>query len=79
MTIAEQQMYNAWYKSLGNKIYDWHEAKPENKDLINLLKAVEVVGIYTNKLETENRHLKAELDVLKNEIQSKVNSIKELL
>ncbi len=36
MELTEHQIYNAWYKALGNKLMDWHEAKPDNKDLINL-------------------------------------------
>jgi len=72
MELTEHQIYNAWYKSLGNKLMDWHEAKPDNKDLINLLKAVELIGTHNNKLNKENRELELELKTIK-------QTLKELL
>jgi hypothetical protein len=65
MELTEHQIYNAWYKALGNKLMDWHEAKPDNKDLINLLKAVELIGTHNNKLNKENRELELELKTIK--------------
>jgi len=65
MELTEHQIYNAWYKALGNKLIDWHEAKPDNKDLINLLKAVELIGTHNNKLNKENRELELELKTIK--------------
>jgi hypothetical protein len=72
MELTEHQIYNAWYKALGNKLMDWHEAKPDNKDLINLLKAVELIGTHNNKLNKENRELELELKTIK-------QTLKELL
>jgi len=72
MELTEHQIYNAWYKALGNKLIDWHEAKPDNKDLINLLKAVELIGTHNNKLNKENRELELELKTIK-------QTLKELL
>ena len=72
MELTEHQIYNAWYKALGNKLMDWHEAKPDNKDLINLLKAIELIGTHNNKLNKENRELELELKTIK-------QTLKELL
>jgi hypothetical protein len=72
MELTEHQIYNAWYKALGNKLMDWHEAKPDNKDLVNLLKAVELIGTHNNKLNKENRELELELKTIK-------QTLKELL
>ena len=72
MELTEHQINNAWYKALGNKLMDWHEAKPDNKDLINLLKAVELIGTHNNKLNKENRELELELKTIK-------QTLKELL
>lgn len=65
MELTGHQIYNAWYRVLGNKLMDWHEAKPDNKDLINLLKAVELIGTHNNKLNKENRELELELKTIK--------------
>lgn len=69
MELTEHQIYNAWYKALGNKLMDWHEAKPDNKDLINLLKAVELIGTHNNKLNKENRELELELKTIKQKLK----------
>lgn len=79
MQLIEQQEYSAWYKSLGNKIYDWHELKPDNLDLKNLLKGVEVIGVYNNKLQNENNALKRDLDKLKQELAITLNNLNKLL
>ena len=79
MELTEHQIYNAWYKSLGNKLMDWHEAKPQNKDLINLLRAVEIIGIHNNKLNKENRELKSESEKLKEQVKEALSKLNELL
>jgi hypothetical protein len=79
MKLVEQQEYIAWYKSVGNKIYDWHELKPDNLDIKNLLKGVEVIGVYNNKLQNENNILKRELDELKQELTITLNNLNKLL
>ena len=79
MQLIEQQEYSAWYKSLGDKIYDWHELKPDNLDLKNLLKGVEVIGVYNNKLQNENNVLKRDLDKLKQELAITLNNLNKLL
>lgn len=79
MKLVEQQEYSAWYKSLGNKIYDWHELKPDNLDLKNLLKGVEVIGVYNNKLQNENNVLKRDLEKLKQELAITLNNLNKLL
>ena len=70
MELIEHQTYNAWFKSLGNKLLDWHEEKPQNKDLINLLKAVEFIGLHNNKLNKEIRELESELENIKEAINN---------
>lgn len=54
MNVLQKQSYRLYFNWLSNKIIDWHEKKPANKDLNNCIKALETIGIYTNSLQIEN-------------------------
>ena len=79
MELIEHQTYNAWYKALGNKLLDWHEAKPDNKDLINLVKAVEVIGVHNARIVKENRQLEFELQSLKEKLKETIEDLNSML
>jgi chaperonin cofactor prefoldin len=78
MDLIEHQTYNAWYKSIGNKLLDWHEARPENKDLSNILKGIEFIGLHVVKLNKENKRLELELSSIKEEISLTLNKLNKL-
>ena len=75
MELIERQQYNAFFKFVGEKLLKWQELKPNNKEVSNLLEAIEFIGLHNNQLEAENRQLESELESIK---QSVRNSISEL-
>ena len=54
MTLLQEQAYHLWFQVLSEKIMEWSKAKPANTDLMNCVKALSEIGIYTNQLKTEN-------------------------
>jgi len=53
MTLLQRQSYLVWYSFLMDKLLEWQEQKPNNKDLKNCLKAITQIGLYNNLLQTE--------------------------
>ena len=53
MTLLQRQSYLVWYSFLMDKLLDWQEQKPNNKDLKNCVKAITQIGLYNNLLQTE--------------------------
>ena len=53
MTLLQRQSYLVWYSFLINKLLEWQEQKPNNKDLKNCIKAITQIGLYNNLLQTE--------------------------
>ena len=53
MTLLQRQSYLVWYSFLMNKLLEWQEKKPNNKDLKNCVKAITQIGLYNNLLQTE--------------------------
>lgn len=53
MTLLQRQSYLVWYSFLMNKLLEWQEQKPNNKDLKNCVKAITQIGLYNNLLQTE--------------------------
>ena len=53
MTLLQRQSYLVWYSFLMNKLLEWQEQKPNNKDLKNCIKAITQIGLYNNLLQTE--------------------------
>ena len=53
MTLLQRQSYLVWYSFLMDKLLDWQEQKPNNKDLKNCIKAITQIGLYNNLLQTE--------------------------
>jgi hypothetical protein len=54
MELMTKQKYICYADYLGNKIIEWVDAKPNNKDLRNVLKSVRIVLQYNIDLEVEN-------------------------
>ena len=57
MDALQKQAYNLWFNWLADKIMEWKDAKPLNKDLRNCIKAMNEIGLFVNGLRTENEVL----------------------
>lgn len=57
MDALQKQAYNLWFNFLADKIMQWKDAKPLNKDLKNCIKAMNEIGMFVNGLRTENEVL----------------------
>lgn len=75
MGLIEKQQYNAYFKFVGEKLLKWQELKPNNKEISNLLEAIEFIGLHNNQLEAENRQLEAELESLKQSVRDSINNL----
>jgi len=53
MTLLQKQSYYHWFQFLGNKVIEWRDASG-NKDIKNVLKATNEIGLYVAQLEREN-------------------------
>lgn len=67
MNLLQKQSYLTWFDFLANKIVEWNELKPDNKDLKNCIKAIGEIGIFTNSLLNENTIVQKRLDLLRHE------------
>lgn len=54
MNVLQKQSYRLYFNWLSNKIIEWYDLKPANKDLSNCIKALETIGTYANSLQIEN-------------------------
>ena len=57
MDALQKQAYNLWFNFLADKVMEWKDAKPLNKDLKNCIKAMNEIGMFVNGLRTENEVL----------------------
>jgi len=79
MDLLKKQSYNLWYSFLMQKIIEWQEQKPNNKDLNNCVKAIAEVGIYANSLYTELEIVKKRESLIRNEKNKEILKLKEEL
>jgi len=82
MNLLQSQTYNLWFNWLADKIMEWKDAKPLNKDLRNCIKAMNEIGIFVNSLRTEAEVLHKRVQLIrqqKNElIQKQQEQIEQL-
>jgi len=78
MELIERQQYNAFFKFVGEKLLKWQELKPNNKEISNLLEAIEFIGLHNNQLEAENRQLESELESLKQSVKDSINNLNSI-
>ncbi len=82
MNLLQSQTYNLWFNWLADKIMEWKDAKPLNKDLRNCIKAMNEIGIFVNGLRTEVEVLNKRVQLIrqqKNElIQKQQEQIEQL-
>ena len=75
-----KQKYICYADYLGNKIIEWVDAKPNNKDLRNVLKSVRIVLQYNIDLEVENEILRKKVSLyrdLKNKQEQEFYEFKQ--
>ena len=78
MELIERQQYNAFFKFVSEKLLKWQQLKPDNKEIRNLLDAIEFIGLHNNQLEVENRKLQSELESLKRCVGNSINNLNNL-
>ena len=78
MELIERQQYNAFFKFVGEKLLKWQQLKPDNKEIRNLLDAIEFIGLHNNQLEVENRKLQSELESLKRCVDNSINNLNRI-
>ena len=76
MTLLQKQSYNLWFNHIADKVMQWCDAKPANKDLRNFVKGMNEIGQYVNQLNIENKVLEKKVSAIRN---SKNEDIIELL
>lgn len=82
MDGLQKQAYNLWFNWLADKIMEWKDAKPLNKDLRNCIKAMNEIGMFVNGMRTEVEVLRKRITLVrqqKNELlQKQKEQIEEL-
>ena len=79
MDLLQKQSYGLWYSYLIEKLIDWQEAKPNNKDLKNCVKAITEIGILSSQLITEVEVLTKKVDYIRNEKNKEIQKLKQEL
>ena len=78
MTLIQKQSYYHWFQYLGSKVIEWRDASG-NKDVKNVLKAANEIGLYVAGLERENEMLKLKVSLelkLRLKAESELNHFK---
>jgi len=79
MDLLRKQQYGLWYSFLIEKLIDWQEEKPNNKDLKNCVKAITEIGILSSQLMTEVDILTKKVDLIRHEKNKEIQKLKQEL
>jgi len=79
MDLLQKQQYGLWYSFLIEKLIDWKEEKPNNKDLNNCVKAITEIGILSNQLITEVDILTKKVDLIRHEKNKEIQKLRQEL
>jgi len=79
MELMQKQSYNLWYSFLIDKLLEWQQQKPDNKDLNNCVKAITEVGIFNNYLQTELDVIMKRESLVRNEKNKEILKLKQEL
>tara|TARA_R100000734_G_C3307392_1_gene97974 strand:+ start:321 stop:575 length:255 start_codon:yes stop_codon:yes gene_type:complete len=79
MELMQKQSYNLWYSFLIDKLLEWQQQKPDNKDLNNCVKAITEVGIFNNYLQTELDVITKRESIVRNEKNKEILKLKRQL
>ena len=77
MDHLQNQSYNLWFNYLADKIMEWRDAKPMNKDLKNCIKGMNEVGQFVNQLRVENQVLIKRISLIRGEKNNLIAKYKE--
>ena len=75
MDLTKQQTYEAYMRKASETVINWHQLKPDNKEIKHLLDCLAAVANYTSELNRELLTAKR----LNEEGASKVKSIAETM
>jgi len=65
MTLLQRNSYLLWFSFISNKVLEWSNAKPNNKDLKHFIQGVSEIGQYVNQLNIENKVLEKKVSAVR--------------
>tara|TARA_R110000744_G_scaffold86460_1_gene169001 strand:- start:317 stop:592 length:276 start_codon:yes stop_codon:yes gene_type:complete len=77
MTLLQKQSYNLWFNHIADKIMQWCDAKPANKDLRNFVKGMNEIGQYVNQLNIENDVLTKRVGMIRADKNKAITELQE--
>jgi len=77
MNLLQNQAYNLWFNWLADKIMEWKDVKPLNKDLRNCVKAMNEIGMFTNTLRTELEIITKRYNLMRSQKNDEIQNLRE--
>ena len=77
MTLLQKQSYNLWFNYIADKVMQWCDAKPANKDLRNFIKGMNEIGQYVNQLNIENDVLTKRVGMIRADKNKAITELQE--
>lgn len=84
MDLLQKQAYHLWFNWLADKIMEWKDAKPLNKDLRNCVKAMNEIGMFVNGQQTEVEVLRKRITLVRHQkndliktLQNEITQLKD--
>ena len=77
MTLLQKQSYNLWFNYIAEKVMQWCDAKPANKDLRNFVKGMKEIGQYVNQLNMDNDVMVKRVGMIRADKNSTITELQE--
>ena len=77
MDALQKQAYHLWFNWLADKIMEWNDAKPLNKDLRNCVKAMNEIGMFVNGMRTEVEVLRKRITLVRQEKNDLIKTLQD--
>ena len=77
MTLLQKQSYNLWFNHIAEKVIEWRDAKPANKDLRNFVKGMNEIGQYVNQLNIENDVLLRRISLIRSQKNAMITDLQK--
>ena len=77
MNLIEKQQYNAYMKFINNKLVEC-DGTLSQKEITNLLYAVNFIATHNNSIERHMRDMQFEMEQLKSDIKNTLNNLSKL-
>ena len=77
MTLLQKQSYNLWFNHIAEKVIEWRDAKPANKDLRNFVKGMNEIGQYVNQLNIENDVLLRRISLIRSQKNAMISDLQK--